>query len=78
MTLMFFVVFEGHTNLQLRGGSGAWEGSVEFLLDNTNTWTSVCDSDFGESEAKAVCKMLGYIGRCVIWAVQIYFLKMMC
>ncbi|XP_060602750.1 deleted in malignant brain tumors 1 protein-like [Ruditapes philippinarum] len=51
-----------HTNLQLRGGSGAWEGSVEFLLDNTNTWTSVCDSDFGESEAKAVCKMLGYIG----------------
>ncbi|XP_053388146.1 deleted in malignant brain tumors 1 protein-like [Mercenaria mercenaria] len=52
-----------HTNIQLRGGSGAWEGSVEVYLDEKSTWSSICDSDFGEKEAEAVCSMFGYNGR---------------
>lgn len=44
--------------VSLVGGSTPNEGRVEVCMDKT--WGTVCDKSFGERDAVAVCKQLGY------------------
>ena len=47
-----------NVSVRLRGGSGSHEGRIE--ITRGNTVGTVCDDAFGESDAKVVCRMLGY------------------
>ena len=44
--------------VQLAGSSNAYEGRVELCVNNT--WGTVCDDKFGSSEARVICRQLGY------------------
>ena len=50
----------GCTNgvVRLTGSSYKFRGRVEICVDNT--WGTVCDDDFGRSDARVVCRQLGY------------------
>ena len=45
-------------DIQLFGGSVLNEGRVELCL--SGQWKTVCDNNWGDSEAQVVCKQLGY------------------
>ena len=44
--------------VRLAGSSNAYEGRVEICVNST--WGTVCDDKFGSSEARVVCRQLGY------------------
>uniref|UniRef100_A0ABM0H1S3 Deleted in malignant brain tumors 1 protein-like n=1 Tax=Saccoglossus kowalevskii TaxID=10224 RepID=A0ABM0H1S3_SACKO len=48
----------GENAIRLVGGSSAHEGRVEVWYDGQ--WGTVCDDDFGTSDARVICLELGY------------------
>ena len=44
--------------VRLTGSSYTYEGRVEICVNNT--WGTVCDDDFERSDARVVCRQLGY------------------
>ena len=44
--------------VSLIGGSRRNEGRVEVCVNET--WATVCDNTFNESDAQVVCRQLGY------------------
>lgn len=58
--------FHCNSSIQYRLGnpkSNQMEGRVEVRYKGI--WGTVCDDDFGENEAKVVCRSLGYDGAAV-------------
>ena len=47
-----------HGSVQLVGGSTSNQGRVEVCVGQT--WGTVCDDSFGSSDARVVCRQLGY------------------
>ena len=45
-------------SLRLSGGSSPSEGRLEVCYDDH--WGTVCDDDFGNTNAGMVCRLLGY------------------
>ena len=44
--------------IRLVGGSNSYEGRVEICIDNS--WSTVCDDEWGLEEAVVVCNQLGF------------------
>ena len=44
--------------VRLLGSSYTYEGRVELCVNNT--WGTVCNDLFGSSDARVVCRQLGY------------------
>ena len=44
--------------IRLRGGTSPGEGRVEMCLGGT--WGTVCDNGWGTTDARVVCRQLGY------------------
>ncbi|XP_052790020.1 neurotrypsin-like [Mya arenaria] len=55
-----FCSFVYPAQVRLTGGVSAAAGRVEISLDNGETWGTICDDSFLNTEAGVVCKMLGY------------------
>ena len=45
-------------DIRLRGSSKSWEGRVEIFL--SGEWGTVCDDGAYSSDARVVCRHLGY------------------
>ena len=46
------------------GGSSRYEGRLEVC--NNNFWGTVCDNNFGSSDARVACRQLGFSDRGLI------------
>ena len=44
--------------IRLQGGTHKYEGRVEIC--NNNTWGTACDDSWSTSDARVVCRQLGY------------------
>ncbi|CAC5390291.1 DMBT1 [Mytilus coruscus] len=51
--------------VRLAGGNGPWEGTVEVYVDGN--WGSICDHNFDLSDARVICRMLGYKREIQFW-----------
>ena len=49
-----------HGNLRLVGGSNYRTGIVEIFIEPNNTWGIVCDDSWDDSDARVVCRQLGF------------------
>ena len=45
-------------DVRLQGGRRKNEGRVEICINET--WGTICDSTWGQSDARTVCTLLGY------------------
>ena len=45
-------------DVQLVDGTNQYEGRVEVCVNNA--WGTICDNGWGSSDARVVCKQLGY------------------
>ena len=45
-------------DIRLQGGIHRYEGRVEIC--NNNTWSTVCDDSWSTSDARVVCRQLGF------------------
>ena len=59
--LMNYWQFTDTTPTRLVGGIGPWEGRIE--IQRNGHWMEVCQDHFNQSEAKIVCRMLGFPDR---------------
>lgn len=50
--------FEIGTQVRLVDGSNPSEGRIQ--IKHNNAWGTVCENKFEESEARVICRMLGY------------------
>ncbi|XP_056636755.1 lysyl oxidase homolog 3-like [Diorhabda sublineata] len=57
--------------IKLVGGAGEFEGNVEILHDGT--WGAICDDEWDVTEAKIICKQLGYSGENAVPTANSYF-----
>ena len=51
------------SDVRVRGGRSSWEGRVE-VLDENQTWNTVCDDAWDDRDAVVACQQLGYEGDC--------------
>ena len=49
-----------HGNLRLVGGSNYRTGRVEIFIEPSDTWGIVCDDSWSVSDARVVCRQLGF------------------
>ena len=56
LNLLALLCQTGDTRLQ--GGRSKNEGRVEICINET--WGTICDSTWGQSDARTVCTLLGY------------------
>ena len=47
-------------DVRLVGGSNPFEGRIEVCF--YNQWGTICDSFWGNEEARVICRQLGYSG----------------
>ena len=48
-------------DIRLQGGTNRFEGRAEIC--NNNAWGTVCDDSWGTSDARVVCRQLGFLTR---------------
>lgn len=58
MTLCIFIGNARDQSVRLIGGSNSREGIVEIAYNGR--WGMVCNTDFGQVDARTICKGLGY------------------
>ena len=64
--------------IRLRGGTTAREGRVEICLGGV--WGTVCDNGWGTTDARVVCRQLGYptIGIFLYFHLTLQFKLLIC
>jgi len=55
-------------SVHLVGGLSEWEGRVEICFNNQ--WGTVCDNSFTSTDARVVCRQLGYPA--IGWQLFVY------
>ena len=63
-------------DIRLVGGATPNEGRLEVCF--VNHWGTVCDDDFGSTEASLVCRLLGYPEEGLFKAEKNYYIFMQC
>ena len=58
--LYFPSIGQGNGDIRLVGSSNTRSGRLEVYLNSQ--WGTVCDDNFGITEAQVVCQQLGYTG----------------
>ena len=56
--MLFPVVICTEGTIRLVDGEGSHEGRVELCINNT--WSTICDNEWGVEEAVVVCNQLGF------------------
>ncbi|VDI83621.1 Hypothetical predicted protein [Mytilus galloprovincialis] len=56
-----------YAGVRLAGGNGPWEGTVEVNVDRS--WGTICNHNFDLSDARVICRMLGFKREIHIWGV---------
>ena len=46
--------------MRLVGGPTLYEGRLEVRENNDEAWGTVCDDQFDNTDARVVCRMLGF------------------
>lgn len=62
------VIFEA--GVRLAGGNGPWEGTVEVNVDGS--WGTICNHNFDLSDARVICRMLGFKRYYIIYNKKIW------
>jgi hypothetical protein len=55
--MLSYFIFTG-TRVKLVDGVNPSEGRIE--IERNNEWGSLCEHNFDESDARVICRMLGY------------------